>query len=169
MRREVAEAYLAVAKDIARCCARDELDELGMDRDDYVAELALKAYIAWRAHGFKRGFGSSSEKPYVHRAMWNRARDLQAAAGACRRNLGLLPMLSEPLGEIDTAAQVEAREDLRELGRRLKGWQRELLMAAAEGDWDAAFAKERGWHHSRVTKARSVAREILARDGVGAR
>lgn len=161
MRREVVQGYMTTARQIARYFSNGSVDALGNDRDDYVAELVLQAYEAWRKHGYLKGFGSSSEGPYVCRAMWNRARDLARSANARQRNVGTLPMLSEPQDDVNEEARLEAREELRVLGSSLRGWYRDLLAASGEGDWDRAYARERGVHPSRIYRARAKAAQLL--------
>lgn len=161
MRPEVAKGYLEAARRIARHFTNGSIDTMGLDQDDYVGELAIHAFKAWRAHGYRCGFGSSSEQPYVKRAMWNRAKDL-ARTAQTRAVDAPFSLMGDPEDGIDTEARLEAREGLRILDGELGGWQRGLLAATGEGETGHQYALERGWHRSRITKARKRANRILS-------
>lgn len=121
--------------------------------------MVFKAWLAWRHHGRTRGYGMRSEKPYVLRAMRNRAKDLIRGAGE-----GWDLLVEEPLDECSLHRQVDARLKLARLDRFLRGWQRELLAAVAAGESGAAYAASRGWHHSRLATARKTAAKIIGAD-----
>lgn len=136
------------------------IDGAGADYDDFVSEMFLKGWLAWRVHGFAHGFGTRGEKYYVLRAMRNRAKDL------IRSGVGddLDPLVEEPLDDCCLHQQVDARLKLAKLDRKLKGWQREILAAVAQGESGAAYAASRGWHHSRLALARRRAAKIIGAD-----
>jgi DNA-directed RNA polymerase specialized sigma24 family protein len=161
METRTAKAYLSRARELARFfCQPGVIDHAGSDYDDFVSEMVFKAWTAWRYHGRTRGYGMRSEKPYVLRAMRNRAKDLiRGAAGE-----GWDSLLEEPLDECSLHRQVEARLKLARLNRYLRGWQREILAAVASGESGAAYAASRGWHHSRLATARRHAAKIIGAD-----
>lgn len=156
-----AKSYLARARELAKFYARvGILDRAGADYDDFVSEMVLKGWLAWRYHGRTKGFGGRGERLYILRAMRNRAKDLirGTPSEACES------MGEEPLDGCCLHRQVEARLQLARLDRKLRGWQRELLVAVAMGESGAAYAASRGWHHSRLAKARKRAAKIIGAD-----
>jgi hypothetical protein len=162
MRREVAESYYEVAREIARNFVGRSVDPLGLDREDYVAELMEHAYKAWRAHGFRCGFGLSSERPYVYKSLWQRARQLQRKC-KLRARYRPLSLIADPLAEIDTEARLEDREVLRLLDKYLSGVDRRMLEAAGEG-WIYELRQQPGWDARRLLRARVRARDMLDLD-----
>lgn len=160
MEATTAKSYLSRARELARYFSqRGVIDHASADYDDFVSEMALKAWTAWRVHGRTRGYGLRSERSYVLRAMRNRAKDLIRSAGE-----GWDSLVEEPLDECCLYRQVDARLKLARLNRFLRGWQREILAAVAEGESGAAYAASRGWHHSRLATARARAAKIIGAD-----
>jgi hypothetical protein len=162
METTTAETFLSKAKALAKFFSEPGvIDNAGVDYDDFVSEMAVKGWHAWRVHGRKWGFGTGSERYYVLRAMRNRAKDL------VRGSVGgeeVDSLVMEPLDECCLHRQVEARLQLAKLDRQLRGWQREILAAVAEGESGAAYAASRGWHHSRLGTARRRAAKIIGAD-----
>ena len=156
-------SYLTRAKELAKFYSRaGVLDHAGADYDDFVSEMVIKGWLAWRYHGRTRGYGMRSERPYVLRAMRNRAKDLIRGAAALVD--GSESTTEEPLDGCCLHRQVEARLQLARLNRQLRGWQRELLAAVAAGESGAAYAASKGWHHSRLATARKRAAKIIGAD-----
>lgn len=160
MEAKTAKAYLSRAKELARFFSQPGvIDRASADYDDFVSEMVFKAWLAWRYHGRTRGYGMRSERPYVLRAMRNRAKDLIRGAGE-----GWDSLAEEPLDECSLYRQVDARLKLARLDRYLRGWPREILAAVASGESGAAYAASRGWHHSRLAIARRRAAKIIGAD-----
>ena len=160
METTTARTYLSRAKELAKFFSRPRvINGAGADYDDFVSEMVLKGWLAWRVHGFSRGFGTRGEKYYVLRAMRNQAKDLLRRVGDDVDSFD-----EEPLDDRCLHHQVDARLKLAKLDRKLKGWQRDLLAAVAEGESGAAYAAARGWHHSRLSLARRRAAKIIGAD-----
>lgn len=161
METKTAKAFFSRARELARFFSRvGVVDHAGVDYDDFVSEMAFKAWLAWHHHGRIRGYGLRGEKAYVLRAMRNKAKDLLRSAGV----EGWDSLVEEPCDECSLHHQVDARLKLARLDRHLDGWHREILAAVAVGESGAAYAASRGWHHSRLAVARKRAAKIIGAD-----
>lgn len=162
MEAATAKTFLSRAKELAKFFSQPGvIDNAGVDYDDFVSEMVVKGWQAWRVHGRKWGFGTRGERYYVLRAMRNRAKDLVRCSGNAE---DVDSLVLEPLDECCLHRQVDARLKLAKLNRKLRGWQRDLLAAVATGESGTAYAAARGWHHSRLATARKRAAKIIGAD-----
>jgi len=103
--------YFETAKKIANVFSTGGSDSLAYDRDDYISDLAERAFLA-RTHFQKQQAPCEHEAKYVYRSMWNRARSLRRNRRYMDKFTAYPVLCENHIDPVSMEAQVEAKDTL---------------------------------------------------------
>jgi len=166
---EYDQAAKAISKHLGHMI-RGDVDEQGRSRDDYHQDLRLHAIETAERFQNTKGFCLPAERRYVHKSLWNLARDWQRTnnkARSIRYSVPIDEMREERTEQwYDPHDQLSAIHDINRLKEKLPSNTWELLCRVAEcGSARAAFDPARdgniSTHRLRVATAVTQAKKIL--------
>jgi len=169
---EYDDAAQRISRHVERRIGRNVIDAQARTQDDYLQDLRLRAIETAETFQRVNGFCLPAERRYVHKSLWNRARDWTRThiLESFKRHDTSVEFLSEDKTNqwYDPEPQLEAIHALRQLEVRLPTEQWHVLREVAEAGGCVLSAYNASPHsccqrsyHDRFQAAQEAAKKIL--------